>query len=325
MSLISIGSTSEKEGVTYYDINITLPLRALTVSRRYSEFTNLVKELSEDLGISSGEFPYQLPPKGSFFASKAKTVNDRRFRLSEFLNSVVRDRDVQNRPAIHSFLQLPSNFKFTPAMFEDEGTSDSKFTIDENPEEIDKNQWLTYLRQIKSSLNEIPKGDDIASRATAREQVNKYIQPNVQKLASALSALHQNGDIDSSQFGQRTSSLREILNETERLIFKRDSVAKKETSPHYAFSKKQKDQPKETASTVELSNKELLQQQQQIHKDQDLEVEQLRKIIARQREIGETIGREVEEQSEMLDQFNDEVDASSEKMKDARARAKKIT
>lgn len=325
MSLITIGSTSESDGVTYYDVNITLPLRALTVSKRYSDFGNLVKLLCDDLGISLGEFPYQLPPKGSFFTSKAKIVNERRFSLSEFLNSVVRDRDLQNRPAVHSFLQLPSNFKFTPAMFEEEGISDSKFLIDESSEDIDNSQWLKYLRQVKSALAELPRGDDIASRSAAREHVNKYIQPNIQKLASALSLLNLSGAIDSSQFSQRTSSLRELLNETERLIFKRDVAAKKEGSPHYAFSKKQKDPAKETSSTADLDNHQLLQQQQQIHKDQDQEVEQLRKIIARQREIGETIGREVEEQNEMLDRFNDEVDASSDKMKDARARAKKVT
>lgn len=328
MSLIGIGSTSETDGVTYYDIEITLPLRALSVSRRYSDFVTLVHQLCLDLGISSGEFPYQLPPKGSFFSSKAKLVTERKYRLSEFLNSVIRDRDLQNRTAVHTFLQLPSNFKFTPAMFEDDGASnDNKFLINEEAEEIDKTQWLAYLRQIRSTLGDIPRADDIKSRSVAREQVNKYIQPNIQKLASALSLYNQNGEIDSSEFGKRTSSLRELLNETERLVFKRDVATKKEDSPYKAFSKRSqhKEQPKETETTESLDNKELLQQQQQVHKDQDQEVEQLRKIIARQREIGETIGREVEEQNEMLDRFNDEVDASSDKMKDARAKAKRIT
>lgn len=328
MSLIGIGSSSEKDGVTYYQIEITLPLRALTVSRRYSEFVTLVDQLCEELGISSRDFLYQLPPKGSFFSSKARLVSERKYGLSEFLNAVVRDRDLQNRKPVHDFLQLPANFKFTPAMFEDgNGSNDNKFLIDEEPQDIDSMQWLTYLRQVRAALADIPQGDDIESRKKAREQVNKYIQPNVQKLASALSHLNQNGEIDSSEFSQRTSSLREILNETERLVFKRESKSKKESSPHYNFTKRlgKKDDAKETDETLGVSNKELLQQQQQIHKDQDQEVEELRKIIAKQREIGETIGKEVEEHNEMLDRFTDEVDASSEKMKDARARAKRIT
>ena len=81
---------------------------------------------------------------------------------------------------------------------------------------------------------------------------------------------------------------------------------------------------KETPETLPLNNKELLQHQVQIHQNQDKELDQLRVLIARQKQIGELINAEVEEQNEMLDRFNEEVDYTSSKIKQARRRAKKI-
>ena len=79
---------------------------------------------------------------------------------------------------------------------------------------------------------------------------------------------------------------------------------------------------KETPETLPLNNKEL-QHQVQIHQNQDKELDQLRVLIARQKQIGELINAEVEEQNEMLDRFNEEVDYTSSKIKQARRRAKR--
>lgn len=81
----------------------------------------------------------------------------------------------------------------------------------------------------------------------------------------------------------------------------------------------------ETADTVNLTTAELLQQQKQIHKDQDHEVEQLRQIVARQRQLGQAIGDEVDLQNEMMDQFSEEIDRTKDKLAGARERAKKFT
>ena len=51
---------------------------------------------------------------------------------------------------------------------------------------------------------------------------------------------------------------------------------------------------KETPETLPLNNKELLQHQVQIHQNQDKELDQLRVLIARQKQIGELINAEVE-------------------------------
>lgn len=327
MSIISIPSTTVEGKVTFYQINIRLPLRSLSVQKRYSEFVDLVGALSYELGIPASEFPYPLPPKGSVFSNKNKLVVERQNRLGEFIASVIRDRDLQNRKCVHRFLQLPQNFKFTPALFKDDSNNDTRFLIDEDDNDIDKAQWLSHLRMVRFSLAELNKDKALSSRLESREKINKYIRPNVEKLAISLVHLSKSGEIEPLELLNRTTMLREVQAEIESVLESKGEVEHKVTNgiaPRRVFARAIEGPPAETNATIELNNKELLQQQQQVHKQQDQELEQLRMIIHRQKQIGETINREVEEQNELLERFSGEVDASSDKVKLARSRARKI-
>lgn len=325
MSLISIDDSSVDNDVVYYHIAIRLPLRSLSVQRRYSDFVQLVATLSAQIGIAPKDFPYELPPKSGLFARKERTVRERKEKLSSFLRSLVRDRDLQNRPAVHQFLQLPHNFKFTPELFNDVKTnSDDKFLIDDRPEDISKNQWLTYLRLLRSNAMSLSEEKNIDARMESRGRINKYIRPNLEVLAASLAVLSRNGDVNSGELKERSAMLTAVQNRVETVLGTGSAPAEEPKG----FSRRtfgvSAESAVETKATMALSNKELLQQQQQVHKEQDEELEQLRYIIARQRQIGETINREVEEQNELLDRFNDEVDASSEKVKGARGRARQL-
>ncbi|KAJ2973303.1 hypothetical protein NUW58_g8969 [Xylaria curta] len=65
--------------------------------------------------------------------------------------------------------------------------------------------------------------------------------------------------------------------------------------------------------------------QRQMMHEQDQDVEALGKIIRRQREMGEAIHREVEEQIKMLDHVNSQADVLAGKVGVAKNRAKKIS
>jgi regulator of vacuolar morphogenesis len=67
---------------------------------------------------------------------------------------------------------------------------------------------------------------------------------------------------------------------------------------------------KETDRTRELDNQGILQLQKQIIEDQDLGVEELRKIVARQKELGVAIHNELQIQNEMLNMVDEDVDRS---------------
>ncbi|KAM9902999.1 hypothetical protein OXX79_003631 [Metschnikowia pulcherrima] len=328
--MITIPDFTEKNGVIYYNLCVRLPLRSIQTSRRYSDFVALVDALCVELGISKPEFPYELPPKGGIFASKQKIASERQTKLARFLSLVIRDRDLQNSTLVHEFLRLPSNFKFTPDFFKDEGGAanpDDKFLITEDAASISRMQWLTYLKNVKVVAESLDGKGDLAAKLANREKAAKYIRPNIEKLAEALQHLSQTGEISSQELKQRTSMISSLQSKIESVVTEKPSRASPEKNVR--LSKRvfyqASNAPVETTETIDLSNKELLKHQQQIHTEQDQELEALRRIIARQRQIGETINREVEEQSELLDSFSNEVDVSGEKLKNARGRVKKIT
>jgi regulator of vacuolar morphogenesis len=81
----------------------------------------------------------------------------------------------------------------------------------------------------------------------------------------------------------------------------------------------------ETEKTRELDNEGVLQLQKQIMEDQDLNVEELAKVVRRQKQIGLAIREEVEEQNEMLQRVDEDADRVKKKIDIASKRAGKLS
>lgn len=81
---------------------------------------------------------------------------------------------------------------------------------------------------------------------------------------------------------------------------------------------------KETSETRELDNAGVVQLQKQKMAEQDMDVEELRKIIQRQRELGTQIHEELEVQNEMLRMVDEDVDRVQGKIDVAKKRVGKI-
>ncbi|OJJ51347.1 hypothetical protein ASPZODRAFT_127413 [Penicilliopsis zonata CBS 506.65] len=82
---------------------------------------------------------------------------------------------------------------------------------------------------------------------------------------------------------------------------------------------------KETERTRELDNQGVLQLQRQTMEDQDLNVEELRKIVARQRELGIAINAELEIQNEILKLADEDADRLKQKIDIGNKRVGKIS
>ncbi|KUI65168.1 hypothetical protein VM1G_00052 [Cytospora mali] len=80
----------------------------------------------------------------------------------------------------------------------------------------------------------------------------------------------------------------------------------------------------ETERTRELGNTGVLQLQRTQMREQDEDVEELAKIIRRQREMGLAIKNEVDVQNEMLDQMDKDADRLGAKMQVANKKARKL-
>lgn len=81
---------------------------------------------------------------------------------------------------------------------------------------------------------------------------------------------------------------------------------------------------RETAETTPLSNTSLLQLQTQKMADQDLDVEEIRKIVIRQKELGLAISQELEVQNDLLKLVDEDVDRVKGKIDVAKRRIGKI-
>ncbi|PMD34099.1 Phox-like protein [Hyaloscypha variabilis F] len=81
----------------------------------------------------------------------------------------------------------------------------------------------------------------------------------------------------------------------------------------------------ETDKTRELDNEGVVQLQRQLMRDQDLDVEELGKIVRRQKEMGLAINSELELQKELLDKVDQDVDRVKGKIDIAKKRVNKIS
>ncbi|KAI5968551.1 hypothetical protein CANMA_002296 [Candida margitis] len=296
---IAIPTEIDIDGSTYYQIDIKLPLRSYSIKKRYSDFEQLVDTLCHDLGIGHKDFPYALPGKRINWLNKYNVIEERKRGLTEFLNAMISDRALQNECEFISFLQLPKNFKF------------------QDRPQVNNENWHELYRKVKSELFELSKtyGSNVIK---LKEQIRKSIQPSITDLITSSATEDK---VESQRRRDMISQLQSKIDEM--LIQPQQSDVQSFSRVLGGGGKGGKD-AKETEETLPLNNKELLQHQVQIHQTQDQELEQLRMIIARQRQIGETISTEVEEQNAMLDKFNEEVEQTTDKIKQARRRTRKI-
>jgi regulator of vacuolar morphogenesis len=81
---------------------------------------------------------------------------------------------------------------------------------------------------------------------------------------------------------------------------------------------------KETERTRELDNQGVLQLQQKVMQEQDMDVDELAKVVRRMREMGVSINEELVEQSQLMDMLDQDVDRVGGKIGVAQKRIKKI-
>lgn len=336
--IASIPKTSLENDVTYYHINIKIPLRSITTLKRFSDFYTLVNSLCSSLKINFEDFPYELPPKklGSRWFSRGANsplVQERTLALTSFLNNIIQDRELQNEPLVHDFLKLPLNFKFTEAVTKPKSNSDGLSELILPSDLKLAINWQEYPRKFKYHLGELSseadRADNISKKLEIRAKVTKVIKPNLLKLEEAIGA----NSVDELEVKRRNIILSDISSQLDSLLKKLDinnSTSANSTKDRNGLFGNRRvfggstEQAIETNETLPLNNQELLQQQIQVQKNQDHEIEELRKIIRRQRQIGETIIDEVGQQNDLLDELSNEVDKTSDKLRTAKVKARKF-
>ncbi|KAL9624211.1 MAG: hypothetical protein Q9160_001458 [Pyrenula sp. 1 TL-2023] len=321
---------------TIYNISLRLPLRSFSIQKRYTDFQNLHSQLTGQTGNAP---PATLPSKSWFTrtVNSSSLTEDRRKALEVYLRTLDECDDAQWRKtsAWRTFLNLPSSIS-------SDGKASSLHSTLTGPtgggaQISDPTIWLDFHRDLKAQLH------DARLHLTSRDQASTP-QKQHESSASAKSCLVRAGstitalekgleNISGGKSGWGAKSLGEgearrrkdlIANarkEKEGLENLLNNMAMKSKLDSAVSSMKEKDSligakkprsgrvlGKETSETRELDNQGVLQLQKQKMADQDFDVDELRKIVARQKELGVAINNELEVQNDMIRMVDEDAD-----------------
>lgn len=354
----NISSTSKP--YTVYNVTVRLPLRSYNVPKRYSDFLTLHSSLVDLIGSPP---PRPLPAKGWFARTvgNAGLTESRRHDLEHYLQGINDDSDNRwrNTSAWRAFLNLPSSFA---SQTSSKATKNLQSIISGpaggGAPITDPIVWLDCHRDLKTQLHDARlylTNRDQASTPQKQHEASAAAKSCLVKAGGMISALEEGlkniQKASGGSGGQRLGDgeirrrkdliassqkdklgLENLLNAMVQKSQLDSAVASHEEKAsllgrgaHFTPKSGGRVLGKETAETRELDNNGVLHLQKQKIADQDMDVEELRKIIQRQRELGVAINQELEVQNEMLKMVDEDVDRVQGKIDIAKKRIAKIS
>lgn len=329
---------------TIYNITLRLPLRSYTVQKRYSEFAAFHESLVNQVGSPP---PVALPGK-SWFSNTNKNPTlreERRKGLEKYLRAIneAEDSRWRNSSVWRSFLNLPSAATSTNdttasklhAAITDPGAGGAPIT--------DPTLWLDCYRDLKAHLHDARlhlTRRDQATTPQKQHESSAQAKSSLVKAGTAIAALEQGlkniseksgwggSSLGDGEIRRRKDLLANAKKEKDGLENLHNAMVTKSRLDAVVASAQDKEalvgskKPrsgrilgKETDKTRELDNQGVLQLQKQTLEEQDLNIEELRKIVARQKELGIAINNELEIQNELLRLADEDVNRSVERLR----------
>ncbi|KIX95136.1 uncharacterized protein Z520_09052 [Fonsecaea multimorphosa CBS 102226] len=361
---ISIPNTTisgSSKPYTIYNVSLRLPLRSFTVQKRYSDFVVLHSGLTDQVGSPP---PCALPAKSWFqkTVSNPQLTEERRRGLETYLKTIneIDDSRWRSTSVWRAFLNLPSSFASQTSskagalhsVISGPGGGGAPIT--------DPVIWLDVHRDLKAQLQDARlnlTNRDQASTPQKQHEASAAAKSHLVKAGSLIAALEEGltniqtatdgGGWGGQKLGEGEirrrkdliasakrdkDGLENLLNAMATKSKLDSAVASMQETQHLMGNGTNKPKVgggrvlgKETAETRELDNQGVLQLQKQKMADQDRDVEELRRIVQRQKELGIVINQELEVQNEMLRMVDEDVDRVHGKIQIAKRRVGKIS
>ena len=362
---ISVPNTTISSGskpYTIYNITLRLPLRSFTVQKRFSDFLTLHSGLTDQVGSPP---PCALPAKSWFSrtVSNPQLTEERRRGLETYLKTIneIDDSRWRTTSVWRAFLNLPSSFANSTSS--KAGALHSVITGPGGGGApiADPVIWLDVHRDLKTQLQDARlnlTNRDQASTTQKQHEASAAAKSHLVKASSLITALEEGltniqkvagGDWGGQKLGEGElrrrkdliasarkdrDGLENLLNAMATKSKLDQTVASVQQTSDLIGSASSTHKPKvgggrvlgkETAETRELGNQGVLQLQKQKMADQDLDVDELRKIVLRQKELGIAINQELEVQNDVLRMVDEDVDRVQGKIQIAKRRIGKIS
>lgn len=361
---ISIPNTSIADSpkpYTVYNITIRLPLRTLTLQKRYSDFLALHSTITTQAGGTPP--PAQLPQKSWFSktVSNPQLTEERRKGLETYLqriNDQKEDSKWRDTSAWRTFLNLPHNGS-SKSSSAARGLRSAISGAGSGLPITDPVVWLDHHRDLKSQLHEarlnITKRDQAAT-TQAQHECGAQAKKHLVKAGTMITSLEQGlknlgGDAwgSSSRLGEgelrrRRDLVASAKREKEGLEnLLAAMITKSEVDKTIATAQEKQalvggptntsSKPlsggrvlgRETDRTRALDNEGVLQLQKQLMQEQDEDVMVLGQAVKKQRELGIAIQEELQVQNEMLGMLDEDVTRVEGKIQVANKRIAKIS
>lgn len=299
--------------------------------RRFSDFVHLRESLETETQRS---VPYSLPSKmASLIKTSGRLTEERKAGLADFTQKLLNDPQYRQNPLVLSFFNIPrdSALEFDcddAEKIKDARTSQQVVRIDTPV------HWLETLKDVKHMLRTAKLAiDNNGNSVGNRGKINLCRV----KLTSLDQYLRENQDLGAGELVRR----RHMLAEAEREFNQLETY----DSPHYQVKSTRNTssdgiksklfsgstsfgrtlgRAKETEVTRTMDNNQLYQSQQTVMETQDQQLEEMHKMIQRQKQLGMAINEELDTQSEMLTDLGQHIDKSAGKMKHARRKIGRI-
>lgn len=358
----SVSSPPDSKPFTQFNITLRLPLRSYVVQKRYSDFSTLHENLTTAAGTPPpAPFPAKHWFKST--VTSPSLTEDRRRGLETYLRAIAEspDRRWRDTPTWRAFLSLPPVGTGSSAASATNRIAAINPRDANAAAAADPLTWTDLHRETKGLLAEarqqLAKRDATPeSSSTAALEAGAAAKRALVRASNLLRALDEGlrEMADARKLGEGEVRRRRDLVASAR--GERDGLEKVSASIAHAArasAEAVKGGPAavgdkaalwaargggggasarrvlgaplpETERTRELGNTGVLQLQRTQMEEQDLDVEELAKIIRRQKEMGLAINEEVERQLDMLDEVNNNTDRLGGKLDVAKKKVRKL-
>lgn len=304
------------------------------VFRRFSEFWDLKKKLEKQF---DAELPYEFPARkfGLWKRSAVdlEVVEERKVQLAKFLRDMLNDSfDTKWKKSsqVSKFLKLSANWS--------SGTEEGTGVDDDRGQDLDlmdPAQWMISFKDSKTFFEQ-SKQSGIAHSSKVLMQLRLALY----NMETALKDAHKRELVGSAEYERRTNLLAVLKRDVNEIAIKQNNNHALEKStdeeehirsalfPEMVNSKSPKKPLAgrrkfgETTETAPLSNQQLLQLHKSKMAEQDQELEEIRKIVQRQKNISLEMNQELAQQNDLLDLFDSDVNNTATRLQMANRKAK---
>lgn len=324
-----ISGVTDVGNYTLYDMKVRLnfdkfKFKEFQVSKRFSDFITFRKSLCNEGYAYIPELPSRFT---SFLKSNESIIAERKEALLKLTNYVLNDDELRAIDQVLLFYHIPNaDMKELKATIKESGNVNLEYKVD-----IDSSSnWAEVYRNVKSQIQNIRIKINSSDNAVEITQALKTTDLETIKLKKYLD---HSEDLSVEERKRRYQLLNSLITETSDLLNMVKLIRKDENTSNpvsnasttRTTSRRTFGKPVETEDTRKLNNSEFLQSQQLQMKSQDQDLEELRGIIMRQKQLGIAVNDELNIQSELLDGLDKHVDYSSDRMNLAKSKIKRFT